>query len=221
VGHALDDMLPLAVGIAVSPVPILCVLLMLTSARGTVHAAWFTVGWFIGVVAVCAALAASGLGGKDTNDHAIAVAQLILGGLLLVFGVVVWIRQPGGTGGESSGPPPWLRVLDHLTPVRAVGAGVLVAIINPKDFALSAAAGVRLDHADIALGPTLGALAIFGIVASVTVAIPVVAAALLGERAEALLARAHDGLGRYGDRAVAVTCVGIAVLLLAQGLANL
>jgi len=213
-------MLPLAVGVAVSPVPIICVLLMLTTERGRLHGAWFTLGWFLGVVAVCAALAATGVGSTDQNDHAIAVAQLVLGGALLLGGVAIWLRRPGQGGGES-GPPPWLRVLDRLNAPRAVGAGVLVAIVNPKDFALSAAAGVRLDHAEVAFVPALVCLAIFGAVASVTVAIPVVAAWALGERAAPVLHRAHDGLGRYGDRAVAITCVGIGVLLVVQGLAGL
>ena len=48
-GKAIGGSLPLAVGIAVSPIPIIAVVLMLTSRRAKVNGLAFVVGWLVGL----------------------------------------------------------------------------------------------------------------------------------------------------------------------------
>jgi hypothetical protein len=48
IGQAIGGSLPLAVGIAISPVPIIAVVLILTSQRAKVNGPAFVLGWLAG-----------------------------------------------------------------------------------------------------------------------------------------------------------------------------
>jgi hypothetical protein len=52
-GNAVGDILPLALGVAVSPVPIIAVILMLLSPRARTNGPAFLVGWVAGLAVVC------------------------------------------------------------------------------------------------------------------------------------------------------------------------
>jgi len=51
-GQAIGECLPLAVGVAISPIPIIAVILMLFSKRATVNGPVFLLGWVIGLSVV-------------------------------------------------------------------------------------------------------------------------------------------------------------------------
>jgi len=218
VASALDDLLPLALAVAVSPVPVIAVLLMLTTEHGERHALGFLVGWFVAVAGLAGGVALSGLGSAKSDGPVVAAAQLVLGVLLLIGAAIAWVRRP--RAGAPARTPAWLRVLDGLTLPRAAVLGVAVALINPKDAALTIDAGVHLGKEELALLPAVGALLVFAVVASITVAAPLVVARALGPRAEEPLARAHAQLARHGELAVAVTCLVVGLLLVAQGIAG-
>jgi hypothetical protein len=51
-GRAISEVLPFAIGVAISPVPIIAVILVLFSARARVNGPVFAIGWAVGVAAV-------------------------------------------------------------------------------------------------------------------------------------------------------------------------
>ena len=59
----LSQLLPSAVGVAISPLPIIAVVLMLVTARGRVNGPAFLLGWMTGLVMVGAVLLAVASGG--------------------------------------------------------------------------------------------------------------------------------------------------------------
>ena len=60
-GNALSEMLPLAVAIAVSPVPILAIVFMLVTGEGRGNALGLLGGWALALAAVSAVVALLGL----------------------------------------------------------------------------------------------------------------------------------------------------------------
>lgn len=67
-GQAVGGSLALAVGIALSPLPIIAVVLMLTSRRARVDGPAFVLGWLIGLGVVGAiVLAIAGPGGASKS----------------------------------------------------------------------------------------------------------------------------------------------------------
>ncbi len=51
-GAAIGEMLPLAIGIAISPLPIIAVILILTTPKGRSNGLAFLGGWLLGLAAV-------------------------------------------------------------------------------------------------------------------------------------------------------------------------
>ena len=48
-GQAISDILPLAIGVMISPIPIIAVILMLFSARARSNGPAFLLGWVVGL----------------------------------------------------------------------------------------------------------------------------------------------------------------------------
>jgi threonine/homoserine/homoserine lactone efflux protein len=218
---ALDDLLPLAVVIAVSPVPILAIVFMLLSDDGRRNSVALLCGWVLALAVGAGTVAALGLGAgvRDDNSRGVAIAQLVLAVLLLAGAAHQWrSRAPR----DPSAPPPrWMVVVETITAPRAVILGVALIALNPKDGASTLAAGASLADADLAFGPAVACLAIFVAVASLTVAGPLVVAVLMGDRAEPVLMRTRGWLERHGSTAVAIGLLVIAIILLIQGFRGL
>ena len=49
-GSVIGEILPLAVGIAISPIPIIAVILMLLSPRAKSTSVGFMIGWLLGII---------------------------------------------------------------------------------------------------------------------------------------------------------------------------
>ncbi|MGR6999309.1 GAP family protein [Yinghuangia aomiensis] len=66
-GDAIGQVLSPAVGVAISPVPLIAVILMLATPKGRANGAAFTIGWILSVAAAMAALIAVGAGATPTT----------------------------------------------------------------------------------------------------------------------------------------------------------
>ena len=82
---AFADLLPLAVGIALSPIPIVAVILMLFSARAKANGIAFVVGWVTGLAVVGAIILVFGSasGTAEEPSQASLVVQSLFGLLLI------------------------------------------------------------------------------------------------------------------------------------------
>ena len=71
-GEAIGELLPAAVGVAISPLPIVAVVLMLVAARGRSTGPAFLAGWLFGVAGAGAVvlLVASGADASDQGEPA-------------------------------------------------------------------------------------------------------------------------------------------------------
>ena len=76
-GSVIGEILPLAVGIAISPVPIIAVILMLLSPRAKATSVGFLLGWLFGIIVaiVLFTLLSSVLPQRD-DDRAVYLAVI-------------------------------------------------------------------------------------------------------------------------------------------------
>ncbi|MFG3049677.1 GAP family protein [Kitasatospora sp. NPDC048239] len=122
-GDAVGQMLASAVGIAISPLPLIAVLLMLATPRGKVNGTAFVLGWMVALGAVTAAVVLVGSGAGAADEGAPARwtywLKLTLGVLFLLMGVKQWKDLP--REGQDHALPGWMRAIDHFTPGRAAG----------------------------------------------------------------------------------------------------
>ena len=102
-GPVIGDLLPSAVGVALSPLPIVAVILMLATPKGRANGAAFAVGWVVGLTVVCV-LVLWLAGGADDPDSgtstAVDVLKLVFGVVLLGVAKKQWDKRPAP--GETS-----------------------------------------------------------------------------------------------------------------------
>ena len=216
-GDAIGQMLPMAVGAAISPFPIIAVVLMLVTPRGRMNGAGFVVGWVAGLVVVGAAVLslASGASASDDGQPAtwVSVLKLALG--LVCIGVGIKQLRNRRHGDAAPPSPKWMHTLDHFTPVRAAGLGVALAAVNPKNLLLTVAGAAAIAQTGIDAGEQAIAYAVFVLVASAGVALPLAAALVMGERSRAPLDGLKDWLGRNN-----AVIMGVLMLVIGAKLAG-
>src|SRR4029453_17231036 len=97
-GAAIGQSLPLAIGVAVSPISIIAVVLMLTTPRARANGPAFVLGWLLGLGVVGAVvLALAGPGGASEEGQPAAWVswlKLVLGVLLLLVAAQQFRRRP-------------------------------------------------------------------------------------------------------------------------------
>jgi hypothetical protein len=220
VGSVIGDILPLAIGVAISPVPIIAVILMLFSARARTNGPAFLAGWVVGLAVVGAivlALSDSGdLSDQGGPSTAAGVVQLILGVLLLLVSLRQWRSRP--RHGDEPEMPKWLAGVDGMTPGKAAGAGLLLSGVNPKNLLLSIAAAVAIGQAGLGTGQQIGALVVFVLVGSVTVALPVVYSLLGGRSAAGHLEEAKGWLAANNATVMLILLLVFGVVLIGKAL---
>jgi threonine/homoserine/homoserine lactone efflux protein len=177
VGEAIGAILTPAVGVALSPLPIVAVILMLFSAKARTNGLAFMAGWVIGLaVVVAVVLAAAGpaamAGTEDDPSAASGLIHLLLGIALLALAYQQWYQRP--KEGETPALPKWMQSIDNVSPVMALGLGAFLSGLNPKNLIFDISAGTSIAQADLPAGQAILAAAIFIILASVSVAGPVI-----------------------------------------------
>ena len=188
-GQAIGDLLPLAIGVALSPVPIIAVILMLGTPKARSNGPAFALGWVIGliVVSVVVILLASDADDADSGSStAVNWIKLLIGVLFLLMAIKQWQGRP--KKGEEAEMPKWMGAIDGFTAPKSFGLGVLLSGVNPKNLALTFAAAASIAQASLSGGESAVAVAVFVIIGSLTVAGPVLyyllapsSAGLLGE----------------------------------------
>ncbi|MFD4226880.1 GAP family protein [Streptomyces sp. NPDC058545] len=212
-GHAVGDVLGLAAGVAVSPLPIVAMILVLATPRGRLNGPLLAVGWILGLAVLGAImLVVGGSGGGSTGKHPatwVGALKLALGVLLVLFGARQWRRRP--TDAAQAQLPQWMAAIDRFTPVKVLALGLALSAANAKNAPLTIAAGASISSAGIPVPQQIATLAVFVLVGSMGVLAPLGVYLLMGERAK-------NVLGNWRDWAVLHNVAVMAVLFLVLGL---
>lgn len=218
-GSALGDILPLGIGVAVSPLPIVAVILMLLTPRAKSNAPALLAGGIaaLAVVGVGVLLISSrtAVPTFDMQSTAASSATALVGVLLLLLAWRQWRSRP--KEGEEPETPGWMRQMERVNPALALGFGALGLGLNPKDTPLAALAAVKIEQAGLSAGQSAVTLAVFIAIATASVAAPVALYFALGERAEATLNGWRVWLIANNSTVMAVLFFVFGVWLVAQG----
>ncbi|MDY0909826.1 GAP family protein [Microbacterium sp. CFBP9034] len=219
---AIGEVLPLALGVAISPIPIIAAILMLLAPGARGRSVGFLVGWVLGIVVavVLFTLLATVIPPSDPNDSApvAGVVKIALGVLLLLLAVKQWRGRPHGD--EEPALPKWMAAIDSLTAVRAVGLGFLLSAVNPKNLLMAASAGVIVGTAGLTAGEITLTLAVYVLIAASTVLIPVLGYLVASRRLAAPLERLRGWLVHNNATVMAVLLLVIGVAVIGKGIAS-
>ena len=218
-GNAIGDILPYAIGVAISPVPIIAVILMLFSERAHQNGPAFLVGWMGGLAAVVAVvLLVAGAAGADSGSAATTVSWLKvgLGILLIALAVKQWRKRP--SDGEMPSPPAWMATIDTLQPNRAAALGALLSAVNPKNLTLAIGAALVIAGAGPDALGAITALLVFVVLASISIIVPVVYYLVGGEPAKHTLDGWKAWLELNNATVMAVLLLILGIALMGKGI---
>jgi threonine/homoserine/homoserine lactone efflux protein len=221
-GGVAGEILPLALGVAISPIPVIAAILMLLSPNARTTSVGFLVGWIAGVViAVTAFTLLSALLPEDDPDASNPVKgtiRIALGVLLVLLAAKQWRARPHDQA--EPGLPKWMSAVDTLTPVKGLGLGVLLSALNPKNLIMAAGAGLAIGGSDLGTGQTVIAIVIFTVIAASTVAVPVIAYLAAADRMAQPLESLRAWLVRENTVVMAVLLLVIGVAVIGKGIGS-
>jgi threonine/homoserine/homoserine lactone efflux protein len=105
VGQAIGQVLSFGVGVALSPVPIIAVVLMLATPKGRSNGLAFLAGWIVGIAALgtIVLVVASGASASKHGAPAtwVSTLKVVLGVPLLLVAAKQWRGRPRGDRSRS------------------------------------------------------------------------------------------------------------------------
>lgn len=220
-GQAIGQILSFAVGVAISPLPIVAVVLMLVTPRARANGPAFVAGWLAGLLIVGAIVL---LVAPDATDDGggpatwVSVVKLVLGAALLLLGLKQW-RGRAGDGGEAA-MPSWMAAIDSFTAPKALGAGAALSAVNPKNLLLALAAAAAIVQTDISEGQQAVAYLVFALIATVSVAAPVVIYFAMGDKAGPMLERLKNWMAQNNAVIMAVLVLVLGAKLIGDAISG-
>jgi hypothetical protein len=220
VGQAIGESITFAVGVAISPIPIIAIILMLLSKKAGANSLAFAAAWVVGVAgALVVVVVVSGAIGTTTGggpSQGTSTVKLVLGAALLLMALRRWRGRPAP--GESAPLPKWLQAIEAITPVKSAGLGVVLSAVNPKNLLLIVGGGLAIAGAPTTAGGKTVAAIVFVVLAVSSVVVPVVLYHALGARGERMLESLNQWLQANNATVMAVLLLVIGVVLVGKGL---
>ena len=185
-GSTISELLPLAIGIALSPVAIIAQILMLFGKRARSNGPAFMLGWVLSL-AICGSImlvvADTGkLGGGGTPGVISYVIQLLLGSLFLFMAYSSWKSR--SEPGEEPKLPAWVATLDSFSAGKSFGLAALLSSTSPKNMGLLASACILIAQGGLTGAQSWIVLAVFAVVACISVIVPVLYYFIAGASAQ-------------------------------------
>jgi hypothetical protein len=221
-GNAIGQVLPLAVGVALSPLPIIAITLMLMSQQGRLNGPAFVIGWLVGLAVIgVVVLAVAGPADASSNGEPatwVSILKLVLGLLLVLLAARQWRGRP--RPGQEVEAPKWMGSIERFSPGKASGAGVVLSGANPKNTLLAIGAAVAIAQTGIGGADQAIAYAVFAVIATLGVAAPVVMSFAFGDRSGRILADLRDWMAQHNAVIMAVVCLIIGAKLIGDAISG-
>jgi threonine/homoserine/homoserine lactone efflux protein len=214
----ISTMIPLALVVGLSPLPIMPAVLILMTPGARANAAAFLGAWLVALTAVVVVVTLlTGAPDPDpVSDEGIGWIKVVTGSAFLVLAAVKWLRRP--RAGAAKEPPAWMAALDSYTPRQAARLGALLAAGNPKNLIMAVAAGAEIALLATGAGAVVVAIMTFVLVGSLGVGTPIVMHRVLGDRAQPALGRLKAWLDRNSTALSVGVLVVLGVIVLVGGL---
>ena len=217
------DVFAAAIAVAISPVPIVAVILILFSEHSRRNGILYLLGWVLGLlICICAVLILpEGLDFKRGSTLAAAGAalRLVTGLVFVIAAFAVWLRRP--KTGEAHPLPAWTNRIEGFSGVQALLLAIGLAVINPKNLALAFSAILSIVEAGALPRQARLALAMFVFVGSLTIAVPVFYRLVAGKQADQQLHAWKEWLVYNNSTVIFVVLLMMGTMIIGKGLGGL
>jgi threonine/homoserine/homoserine lactone efflux protein len=214
----LTELIPLALVVALSPISIIPAVLVLHTPRPRPTGLSFLAGWLIGLAALTVIFLEISSLLTDLNKPPAWASwvRVVVGAALIVFGGYRWLTRK-----QAAHTPGWMQSLGKLNPLRAGLAAAALTVVNPKVLFMCAAAGFAIGTAGLGSTHVWAGVVWYVVIAGSTVAIPILAYAVSGDRLDEPLRRLKDWMEQQHAALVAAILVVIGLLVLYKGIHGL
>ncbi|MBW8173212.1 GAP family protein [Ornithinimicrobium sp. Arc0846-15] len=217
-GSVIGQILGEAIGTAISPVPIIAVILTLFSPAAGRNGVAFMLGWLFGTgailfVSVAVGSAAESAGGSGGTG----IVKILIGAAFLSFAWKQWAGRP--RQGSAAKLPGWMESIAESSAARALGLGALISTVNPKNLGLALAAGSTIAVADLPGGQQIMVALVYTVLASLTIILPVLGYLIAPKGMEPVLTAIKKWLIANNALVMAVLFLALGAKTLAGGIA--
>lgn len=205
---------------AISPFPIMAVILLLSSVRGRAKGAMFTLGSLAAVLGLGLVLlnaSALDLRFSQGPTRLSIILDFALALLFLAFAVVQLVRKQD----PDAAPPRWMRMMDRITVLLALVIGFLVTITNIKIVSLVASGTADIVESGLSRSASVLVLAGFVLFVQVGVILPVLYVLVRPKRAAGDLERLRMWLQTNNQRIMTILYFVLAAMFLFKGISKL
>lgn len=219
----IGNTLTIAAGIAISPLAIIAMILTLMSPRAKPNGISLLAGWLAGLILLMAVFTFIGSLIQERDPDAAkpitGTVKIVLGLGLLVLGWRQWKGRP--KPGEAPELPSWIQAIDGYGPARMFGLGLLfTTLIAPKNVMLSIAGAKVISSASLPLEEVLVVIAVFLLVASISVGGPLIAYLIAPDVVSAPLMTLRAWFAQNAATVMTVVLVILGVNLIGGGLGS-
>ena len=222
-GTAIGEILPLAVALAVGPLPVIAIMLILVSDNAAAKGIGFVVGRIVGLAVIVVVglvvfrlIDDPSLGHQSHPRPAISVARIVIGMLLILLAYRNWRQR-----NEPSKPSALTRRVDGLTATSSVGLGLMVSVIDPASLSLGFLCGVDIGAARPSVPTAVVVVVAFVIVSTLTVTVPLAGYLAGGEPVRTRLAGLKTWLQTNEKAVMMVIFLMVGALLIGRGIRDL
>ncbi len=220
--EAIRGLLAPALAVALSPIPIIAIVLVLASQKARSNGPAFALGWTGGLAAVSTVVvlvlgdAERSEGGSSTAANWFMVG---LGAVLVVLAAKQWRTRP--PKGEAAEMPSWMATVDTMAPRRSLALGVALSAANPKNLVLTLAASAAIAGADLDPVGAAAAIGVFVGIGSASVVGAVLYFLVDAERAGRGLDRVKRFMARHSALIMTVILLVLGAKLVLDGVSGL
>lgn len=204
---------PMAMGIALSPGPVLAIIMLLMTKRAKISGPIFLLGMFLGIQIVGSIIifVPGVIADHGGMSDATGTVKIIAGVVLLLLIIPIWIKKK--KEGNVHRIPKIFNKLDEFGALKVFLIGLVFSAFSVKNAALSASGAAHIHTTSLVdyLETLLGVF-VFAIMATITVIVPIVIYFLAPKKTEVLLRTWRDWLIKYHWDIV------MAMMLIAGGL---
>lgn len=212
--NTVAHLVPLGVGMIVSPIPLAALIAILLSARAKANAVAFTA---TAVAASAVIVGGAALVGEGSVGSAGSAAQPARIALATVFGLgflvaaaLSWRSRP--KHGAAAVMPSWMARIDTMNAGQAVVLSLLLTVPNAKNLPLELEAGRRIAQAHLPTAPSALLTVGFAVFAGLGLIALTVLAAVPSKRVAAALGVVKEQLIQHNAAIMTVLFVLLAGL---------
>ena len=212
----LGQTLPYALGILLSPLPVIPALFMLLGPRPRQSSIGYAVGWCCGVAFFTEifVLISVFITNIESTPRWLSWALIPLGIALLLLAIKRWSERH-----KPQPLPGWMSALETAPPAKAFGLGFLLTIVSSPVFLIGA--GLTIGTASQAAAKDALDVLTFTAIASGLVILPVVLYLIAGKSVTSALLASKQWLERNYATVSTIILFVFGVLILMKGIGSL